>query len=340
MMKMKTKTTGLSQIKGSSAVGDGGGDGQLMDWELRPGGMLVQKRNADSDRESTPAPPTIRVRVKYGSNCHELSISSQATFVAGELKKMLVGPTGLHHQDQKLFFKKKERDSKAFLDISGVKNKSKIVVMEDPISQERRYVEMRKNAKMEKASKSISEISLEVDKLAGQVSALESVICKGGKVAENDVLNLIDLLMNELLKLDAILGDGDVKLQRKMQVKRVQKYVETLDLLKIKNSMATIQTQTHTTTNNSNHQRQTSRPSFANNKLSTIQEEQQQQPHDDLIDLDDSVQCRQSPPHSTRSTVSSSTMVTTKWEIFDSSSSVAPAEHPVPPPRFNWEFFD
>ena len=82
---------------------------------------------------------------------------------------MLVGPTGLHHQDQKLFFKKKERDSKAFLDISGVKNKSKIVVMEDPISQERRYVEMRKNAKMEKASKSISEISLEVDKLAGQV---------------------------------------------------------------------------------------------------------------------------------------------------------------------------
>ena len=44
------------------------------------------------------------------------------------------------------------------------------------------------------------------------------MVCKGGKVAENDVLNLIDLLMNELLKLDAIMGDGDVKLQRKMQV--------------------------------------------------------------------------------------------------------------------------
>lgn len=87
----------------------------------------------------------------------------------GELKKMLVGPTGLHHQDQKLLFKKKERDSKAFLDSCGVKNKSKIVVMEDPISKERRYVEMRKNAKMERASKSISEISLEVDRLAGQV---------------------------------------------------------------------------------------------------------------------------------------------------------------------------
>lgn len=79
MMKMKTKTTGLSQMKGSSAVGDAGGEPRPMDWELRPGGMLVQKRTPDSDRESTP-PPTIRVKVKYGSNYHEISISSQATF--------------------------------------------------------------------------------------------------------------------------------------------------------------------------------------------------------------------------------------------------------------------
>lgn len=89
--------------------------------------------------------------------------------IAGELKKMLVGPTGLHHQDQKLIFKDKERDSKAFLDIAGVKDRSKIVLVEDPISQEKRFLEMRRNAKMEKASKSISEISLEVDRLAGRV---------------------------------------------------------------------------------------------------------------------------------------------------------------------------
>ena len=90
-------------------------------------------------------------------------------FFVGELKKMLSGPTGLHHQDQKLLYKDKERDSNAFLDMAGVKDRSKIVVMEDPISQEKRYLEMRRNAKMEKASKSISEISLEVDRLAGQV---------------------------------------------------------------------------------------------------------------------------------------------------------------------------
>lgn len=90
--------------------------------------------------------------------------------IAGELKKLLTGPTGLHHEDQKLIYKDKERDSKAFLDVVGVKDKSKLVLVEDPISQEKRLLEMRKNAKMEKASKSISEISLEVDRLAGQVT--------------------------------------------------------------------------------------------------------------------------------------------------------------------------
>ncbi|CAI0546990.1 unnamed protein product [Linum tenue] len=227
MMRMKNKPP--------TAAG-GSPDSTGAEWELRPCGMLVQKRNPDSDHRAIP-PPTIRVRVKYGSTYHEISISSQASF--GELKKMLTGPTGLHHQDQKLIYKDKERDSKAFLDITGVKDKSKMVLLEDPISQEKRYLEMRKNATMEKASKSISAISLEVDRLAGRVSALESVIGKGGKVAEKDVLSLIELLMNELLKLDGIMGDGDVKLQRKLQVKRVQKYVETLDVLKVKNSALT-----------------------------------------------------------------------------------------------------
>lgn len=89
---------------------------------------------------------------------------------------MLSGPTGLHHQDQKLIYKDKERDSKAFLDMAGVKDRSKIVLVEDPISQEKRLLEMRKNAKMEKASKSISEISLEVDRLAGQVNIFNRIL--------------------------------------------------------------------------------------------------------------------------------------------------------------------
>ncbi|GMH28148.1 hypothetical protein Nepgr_029991 [Nepenthes gracilis] len=74
---------------------------------------------------------------------------------------------------------------------------------------------MRKNAKMEKAAKSVSEISLEVDRLTSQVSALESLISKRRKNA-------------------IAVADGELKLQRKIQVQRVQKCVETLDMLKMK----------------------------------------------------------------------------------------------------------
>ncbi|XP_022929027.1 BAG family molecular chaperone regulator 2-like [Cucurbita moschata] len=289
-------------------------DSRPMDWEMRPGGMLVQKRT-DSDKTSVPA-PTIRVRVKYGSVYHEIPISSQASF--GELKKMLVGPTGLHQQDQKLIYKEKERESKAFLDTCGVKDRSKILLVEDPISQQKRLLEMRKHAKLEKASKSISQISLEVDRLAGQVSALESVIGKGGKVAEKTVLNLIELLMDQLLKLDGIMGDGDVKLQRKMQVRRVQKYVETLDVLKIKNEN---QTPMQVEERNSDAKRAPD--------------------HRDRHPMEPS----------TGDLSTSETVVTTRWEIFDampplvatSSSSAIPAagnSSSHVQPKFSWEFFD
>ncbi|MBA0852675.1 hypothetical protein Goshw_008237 [Gossypium schwendimanii] len=337
MMRVKTKATGLAPVANG---GGGRGESAAHDLELRPGGMLVQKRNPDSDRNSIP-PPTIRVRVKYGTIYHEISISSQATF--GELKKMLTGPTGLHHQDQKLLYKDKERDSKTFLDMAGVKDKSKIVLVEDPISQEKRLLETRKNAKIEKASKSISQVSLEVDRLAGQVSAFETIITKGGKVAEKDLINSIELLMNQLLKLDGITADGDVKLQRKMQVRRVQKYVETLDMLKIKNAMPSnnggqmeIQNQHKHTNGQKLAPTQEQKPRHFNwQRLAPVQE---QQSSNSIAHL---------PIHQHHQSASGPVVVTTNWETFDSS----PASLPVPsaststannsvPPKFPWDFFD
>ncbi|XAR71744.1 hypothetical protein NMG60_11018149 [Bertholletia excelsa] len=311
MMRMKTKSAAAAAPPPTNAAG------AESEWELRPGGMLVQKR---SDSDHGHPPPTIRVRVKYGSTYHEVNISSQATF--GELKKMLSAPTGLHHEDQKLFFKDKERDSKAFLDIVGVKDRSKIVLVEDPISQERRYLEMRKTAKMEKASRLISEISLEVDRLSGQVSALESLISKGGKVAENDVLNLIELLMNQLLRLDGIMADGDVKLQRKMQVRRVQKYVETLDLLKMKNC------QSPSNKTQISHQKPPLHPHqkyHSNGQAPSPNKQKQQQQqlrHSfERLSLPGQAQSQQPP----RSSNSGAVVITTQWETFDAGPAIIPA---------------
>ncbi|KAL3513389.1 hypothetical protein ACH5RR_026106 [Cinchona calisaya] len=357
MMPVTTKTLRMGlelpptgNTATTAAVGEAGDVDD--NWEMRPGGMFVQKRT--NSYQNLPPPPSIRIRVKYGSIYHELHISSQATF--GELKKMLTGTTGLHHEDQKLIFKNKERDSNAFLDTAGVKNKSKIVLMEEPISQEKRYLEMRRTAKLEKAAKSISEISLEVNMLAGQVAELESVSSRREKVAEKDVANLIELLMNQLLKLDGIIEDVDVKvkMQRKIQVKRVQKYVETLDMLKIENSMPNNNANT-IATDAKNHiqipvlQQQSSsiqqRHRISNDHVFSSVEKQQA-----THSVGVPIRPQQPSSHSSSGPV----VITTQWETFDSlpvpavpvpvsiplsasSTSTSTTTVASAQPRFNWD---
>ncbi|KAI8546387.1 hypothetical protein RHMOL_Rhmol07G0113400 [Rhododendron molle] len=230
MLKKNSKATGMLSPARQSTGGGGGGGLQVAGLEVRPGGMLVQQRNSDQIFSG----PKVKVRVKYGSACHEISILPQSSF--GDLKKMLAGLTGLHPNDQKLIYKEKERNSRAFLDEVGVTNGSKLVLVEDVLSRERRVLESRRNEKIDKASKAIAEIRLEIDKLAKQVSNLELEIYCGRKAKEAVLLNLIELLMSQVLKLDGIVADGEVKLQRREQVRRVQKYIETLDLLKTKDA--------------------------------------------------------------------------------------------------------
>lgn len=242
MMRAKGKATFLDAMKETtspvSAAAAAATKEALKEdeWEVRPGGMLVQKRDPDSDAPAGAPVPTIRLKVKFNGVSHEIYINSQASF--GELKKMMSEKTGLHHEDQKVLYKNKEMDSKAFLDMSGVKDRSKMVLLEDPDAQAKRLIEQRRTDKAQRASKSISRISLDVDKLATKVSALQAIVGTGGKVVEADVVALTEALMTELVKLDAIAADGEVKAQRRLQEKRVQKYVETLDVIRAKNASA------------------------------------------------------------------------------------------------------
>lgn len=77
-MRTKTAATKTTPKTGKSEMSSSEGSNPV-DWEVRPGGMLVQKRNPDSEGASVPA-PTVKIRVKYGSSTHEVHISSQATF--------------------------------------------------------------------------------------------------------------------------------------------------------------------------------------------------------------------------------------------------------------------
>lgn len=200
-----------------------------VDCELRPGGMLVQKR---SEKTDVPA-PNLRLRIAFGALRYEISVNSRTTF--GEVKKVLTEETGLQAGDQILIYRGKMRENGEYLDMCGVKDRSKVILTEDPASIERRFIEMRRNAKIQSAHRAISNVSMEVDKLAEQVSAIEKSISNGVKVPEVQITTLIEMLMRQAIKLDSISAEGDASAQKNLQGKRVQKCVETLDVLKITN---------------------------------------------------------------------------------------------------------
>lgn len=302
MEPMKSKIKGMFTQRGKEDFFVGRGNMNFVEeWEIRPGGMLVQKRTtADSNHNSVPV-SNIKVRVKYGSLCHEISISSQASF--GELKKMLAEHTGVHPLDQKLIFKKKERNSKAYLDVAGVKDGSKIVLIEDITSRERRCLEMLKSAKIEKGSKSLQQVSLEVDQFGDKVTSLETTTSKGGKVAEKDVDGLTEILMAKLVALDGIFVEGDLKLQKRMQERKVQQYIEALDRLKLN----------YSTANTSGGKIPLQRQDNSTGKMPIPKQKQSVQSKQQNATMQMPTQKQQRPVLSN----SESFVVTTAWETFD-----------------------
>jgi len=198
----------------SSGWSDAAAAEERAGWEVRPSGMVVQAR--EDGAPPRPPPPEIRVRVKYGGARHEVPVSPIATF--GQLKKLLASRTGLQPADQQLTYKGRARGNTEYLDACGVKNKSKLVLAEDPASLERRYIERQKNAKMESANRAIGAIALEVDKLADQVTSIDKSISRGNKVAEVQITTLIELLMRHAVKLESIPAVGDSSSQRNIQV--------------------------------------------------------------------------------------------------------------------------
>ncbi|GFS36423.1 hypothetical protein Acr_00g0045850 [Actinidia rufa] len=68
------------------------------------------------------------------------------------------------------------------------------------------------------------------------VSAIEKSIANGKKVAEVQISTLIEMLMRQAIKLEGISADGDACALKNLQGKRVQKCVETLDVLKVSNA--------------------------------------------------------------------------------------------------------
>jgi hypothetical protein len=162
------------------------------------------------------------------------------------------------------------------------------------------------------------------------VSALETIVGKGGKVVDADVVALTEALMNELVKLDSIAADGEVKTQRRVQEKRVQKHVESLDAIRTKNKTAAGAPKA------SNKARPPHLPPRPPPAAAAQHQHQQRRQFQ--------------PPAPTTATAPAPLTQTASWETFDLLSSVpstssapvttmAPATTTTPSPRFEWELF-
>lgn len=205
-------------------------DQREIEWELRPGGMLVQKREVGVD----PSGPMINIKVSHDSCHYDIGVPAQSTF--GELKKVLVLDTGLEPKEQRLLFRGKEKEDHEYLHMAGVTETSKVILLEDPASKERKLEEMKRYQGVTEAYEAISQVKAEVDRLSEKVVALQTAVCNGTNVADKEFLVLTELLMMQLLKLDSIEADGEAKMQRRMEVRRVQSFVDTLDSLKARTS--------------------------------------------------------------------------------------------------------
>ncbi|XP_004249607.1 BAG family molecular chaperone regulator 4 [Solanum lycopersicum] len=198
-------------------------------WEIRPSGMLVQKRENDA-----AANPTIIIKVSYASQEFDLPVPPELTF--GEVKSILSSIIGLEPKLQKLLFRGKEKEDHEYLHLVGVKDNSKVLVMEEEMVEEKIPEEVRVTTEISRGAEAVAEVRTEVDKLSEQVSAVQAVVFGGTNVEDKDIIHLTEMLMRQLLKLDGIEAAGEGRVQRKSEVRRVQNLVETLDAVKARNS--------------------------------------------------------------------------------------------------------
>ncbi|XP_071712118.1 BAG family molecular chaperone regulator 2-like [Rutidosis leptorrhynchoides] len=147
MMKLKSKRLSrsfsrLRSVGSRNGNGDNNnGDDKRKDltemgevkWEVRPGGMLVQRREIVGE---SIMEVNITIRVTTVSKWYDTSIQPTSTF--GELKKKLSNVTNLEAKEQRILFKGKEREDYEHLHMVGVMNNDKVLLLQDPSIKEKK----------------------------------------------------------------------------------------------------------------------------------------------------------------------------------------------------------
>lgn len=241
-------------------------------------GVIAPELKSDS------GPASLNITVWHGLEQHQVAVPSDSTF--GDVKSVMAQKIGLKPETLKLLFRGKDKEDDDHLLTAGVKENSKVLLVEDTTSVQRspetvdttsvqrspetveditsvqRSPEKVETIEISRGGEAVAVVREEIDKLADQVAALQAVVDGGTKVDDKDFLFLTEMLMRQLLKLDSIEAEGEGRVQRRMEVRRVQSFVETMDTLKSRNADFSNNNDTAPVTT----QWETFEPEFANEK--------------------------------------------------------------------------
>ncbi|KAL9253883.1 BAG family molecular chaperone regulator 4-like protein [Drosera capensis] len=179
---------------------------------LQPPPRTDNDERPEQSNGAAAAADVIKIKVSYGTSHHDVTLPPRSTFDSSSVGR------------RRMIKKFREEDDKEVLSTAGVKNLSKLLLMEHPASKERKIEEMKKQDEISKACEAVAEVRAEVNKLSQKVASIAA-----------SVDGHMKMLMVQLLRLDTIDAQGEAKVQRKTEVRRVQSYVDTLDVLKARN---------------------------------------------------------------------------------------------------------
>ncbi|KAL8509226.1 hypothetical protein ACS0TY_016422 [Phlomoides rotata] len=177
-------------------------------------------------------PATISIRVNHGHSQYEVAVPSNSNF--GYIKSIISQYLGFKPETCKIIFGGVEKEDDEDLRVAGVMNNSEMLLevmeLEQKIPEE-----VQETNVLSKGEDAVADVRKEVDKLANKVYALQAIVDGGNRVDDKEIVYLSEMLMRQLLNLDGIEAEGEGRTQRKMEVRRVQSMVETLDMLKSRN---------------------------------------------------------------------------------------------------------
>lgn len=248
------------------------------EWEVRPGGMVVQMPHAaaaaSAAAAAVPPVPNIRVKVKHGAARHDIYISSQASF-GTRLDSLPFPSSSSSSRSMSATFstvwlrdgRRAEENAvgedrapssrhEAYLQgpaapVDGVPRRRRREGQVDGGAGRRphgprqapardaqgqhdgegcqvrlrhcprgRSPRLQSNPSIPSPISDPFHLTSALTQFIKQVSALEAIAKNGGRPVDNDVNTLTESLMNELVKLDAITGDGDAESERRLLVKK------------------------------------------------------------------------------------------------------------------------